>query len=132
MRHPKLQEFLDTLKKLLDEVDDHLEERYGGRYPLHPARPRRGETYNKAASGLFSVGANFSAGFGSSVGRGYVLEFDIATLHDVPDEVEEEIDEAAAEKVRELLPRYFPDRRLEVSRDGRLFKLHGDLRLGSA
>ncbi len=31
MRHPKLQEFLDTLKKLLDEVDDHLEERYGGR-----------------------------------------------------------------------------------------------------
>ncbi|MFP4644854.1 MAG: hypothetical protein ACLFM0_10905 [Spirochaetales bacterium] len=131
MKHPKLQDFLDTLKTLLDEVDDYLEERYRDRYTLHPARPPRGATANKASSGLFSIEASFSAGYGSEVGRGYVLEFRIVTLEDVPDEVEEEIDEAAAEKISELLPKYFPGRHLEISRDRQLFKLHGDLSLGS-
>ncbi len=131
MKHPKLQRFLDTLKRLLDEVDDYLEDQYGDRYRLHPARAPRGATANKATSGLFSVNANFSAGFGSDHGRGYVLEFRIVTLEEVPDEIEEEIDEAAAGKIAELLPKYFPDRQLTVSRDGHLFKLHGDLSLGT-
>ncbi len=131
MQHHKLQRFLDTLKKLLDEVDDYLEDQYGGDYRLHPARAPRGATANKAASGLFSVSANFSAGYGSDHGRGYVLEFRIVTLEEVPDDVEEEIDEVAAQRIQQLLPRYFPDRDLQVSRDGHLFKLHGDLSLGT-
>lgn len=131
MNHPKLQRFLDTLRELFAEVDYFLEERYGDRYPLHPARPTRGATHNVAHSGLFSVGASFSAGFGSTHGRGYVLEFRIVTLENVPDEIEEEIDEAAVCRIRELLPRYFPDRDLEVTRDGHTFKLHGDLSLGN-
>ena len=131
MKHPRLKQFDDRLKALFDEVDDHLEERYGGRYPLHPARARKGATANKEQSGLFSVGASFSAGYGSEYGRGYVVEVEIVTLTEVPDEIEEEIDEEAARKVRELLPRYFPDRRLELVRDRRLLKIHGDLSLGT-
>ena len=131
MKHPRLQQFDNRLKELFDEVDDYLEQQYGEDYPLHPARARAGKTANKEHSGLFTVGASFSAGYGSEHGRGYVVEVEIVTLADIPDEVEEEIDEAAARKVRELLPRYFPDRRLELVRDGRLFKISGDLSLGS-
>lgn len=130
MNHPKLQQFLDTLHEMFQEVDDFLEAQYGHMYTLHPARAEHGETRNKAHSGLFSVDASFSAGYGSEHGRGYVLDFRMVTLEDVPDDVEDEIDEAAVAKIRELLPKYFPDRELEVSRDRNLFKLHGDLSLG--
>ncbi len=132
MKTPAHKRFDDRLKRLFDEVDDYLEQRYGDRYPLHPARSEHGETANKEHSGLFSVGASFSAGYGSEYGRGYVVDVAIVTLRDVPDEVEDEIDEAAAERVRELLPRYFPDRDLELVRDGRLLKIHGDLSLGTS
>lgn len=130
MRHPKLQEFDNKMKELFDEVDEYLEQRFGGRYPLHPARAAHGATANPEHSGLFTVGADFTSGYGTEIGRGYLLGVDIKTLTEVPDEVEEEIDAAAVEKVQELLPVYFPDRQLEVSREGRHFKIHGDLGLG--
>ncbi len=131
MKHPSLKRFDDRLKALFDEVDNYLEQHYGDRYPLHPARAKQGATQNKEHSGLFSVGASFSAGYGSDHGRGYVVEVDMVTLAEVPDDIEEEIDEAAAQKVRDLLPLYFPDRQLELVRDGRVFKIHGDLSLGN-
>lgn len=131
MKHPRLQEFDDKMKQLFDEVDGYLEDRYGERYSLHPARAARGATANPEHSGLFTVGADFTAGYGSQLGRGYLLAVDIKTLENVPDDVEEEIDQVAVEKVRELLPLYFPERRLEVTRDGRHFKIHGELRLGT-
>ncbi len=130
MKHPKLADFESRLKKLFDEVDDYLEETYGGDYPLHPARPPRGETSNKESSGLFNVGAAFSAGFGSELGRGYVLDIDMVTLANVDEDKEERIIEDAVERIHDLLPKYFPERDLEVSRDGRVFKIHGDLSLG--
>ncbi len=130
MKHPLLQEFDNKMNQLFDEVDTYLEDRYGDRYPLHPARAAHGVTANPEHSGLFTVGADFTAGYGSELGRGYLLAVDIKTLTNVPDEVEEEIDQVAVEKVRELLPLYFPDRRLEATRDGRFFKIHGDLGLG--
>jgi hypothetical protein len=125
-----LEKFDKKLKNLFDEVDDHLEEKYGDRYPLHPRRARRGMTSNKAHDGLFNVGAAFSAGFGSEHGRGYVLDIDMVTLKDVPGTVEEEIENEAVDFIRRSLPRYFPDRDLRVERDGRTFKIIGDLRLG--
>jgi hypothetical protein len=38
--------------------------------------------------------------------------------------------EEAAVLVREKLPRFFPDRDLEVVRDGKRFKIIGDFSLG--
>ncbi len=79
---------------------------------------------------MFNVGASFSAGYGSEHGRGYVLDIDMVTLSDVPDEKEEEIEDDAVQFIRKKLPEYFPDRDLKVRRDGRTFKISGDLSLG--
>jgi len=129
MRH-HLDKFESRLKQLFDEVDDYLEEKYGDRYPLHPARARRGVTGNKESDGLFNVGAAFSAGYGSEHGRGYVIDVNMVTLANVPDRVDEQIEEDAAQYIRKRLPDYFPDRTLEVKRDKHSFKISGDLSLG--
>jgi len=130
VRHPRLQEFEARLKRLFDSIDDHLEARYGDRYELHPARPRRGRTSNKAQDGLFNVGATFTPGYGSRLGRGYVVQVDMVTLDRVPADVREAIEEEVADLVNEKLPYYFPHRRLSVDRDRNVYKIHGDLRLG--
>ncbi len=130
MQHYKSAEFDRKLKKLFDETDDYLEERYGNRYRLHPARPKRGETANKAADGLFNIGASFSAGYGTDLGRGYVIDVDMVTLSEVPDEVEEEIEEEAVRYLRRRLPHYFPEREMQVEKDGKTFKIVGNFALG--
>lgn len=130
MRHPRLIEFERRLKELFDEVDDVLEEWYGSRYDLHPARPVRGSTANKAHDGLFNVGASFTAGFGSRIGRGYVVQVDMATLGRVPPDVRETIEGEVVRLVTARLPEYFPDRSLRIDRDRHVYKIHGDLRLG--
>ncbi|MBN2510280.1 MAG: hypothetical protein JXB03_08385 [Spirochaetales bacterium] len=130
MKHPKLVEWEERLKKLFDEVDDYLEDTYGDLYPLHPNRARRGTTSHKGHDGLFNVGATFSAGFGSRHGRGYVIEVDLVTLSHIPREVEEQIQNDVLKLVRKKLTEYFPERDLEVSKDGRVYKIHGDLSLG--
>ena len=131
MWHPKTVEFDDRLKKLFDEVDDYIEDLYGGRYVLHPVRPLRGETSNPEADGLFNIGANFSPGFGSDLGRGYLIDVSMSTLEKVDEALRREIYEAAAEKVKELLPVHFPERELDVKRDGNHFKIQGDFSLGN-
>jgi len=131
MRHPKAESWERHLRHVFDRIDGELEAEYGGRYPLHPARPKHGTTANPAHSGLFHVGASFTAGFGSEHGPGYVVNVDMVTLTDVPDAVEEEILEFVVTRLREELPEAFPDRALHLSRDGHTFKIHGDLSLGS-
>ena len=131
MRHHKLVEWDHKMKQMFDEIDDALEDKYGDMYHLHPNRPRRGTTANKEHDGLFNVGASFSAGYGSEHGRGYVLDVDMVTLEHVPDDVEEKINQEVVQMVKNKLPNYFPDRNLDVSRDGRVFKIYGDLSLGS-
>ena len=74
MWHPKMVEFDSRMKELFDEVDHYIEDLYGDRYDLHPVRPARGETANPEADGLFNVGAIFSPGFRSKLGRGYIIE----------------------------------------------------------
>ena len=130
MWHPKMIEFDERLKKLFDEVDNYIEDLYGDRYPLHPVRPGRGETANPEADGLFNVGANFTPGFGSELGRGYIISVSMSTLEKVDRDVRREIYEAAAKKVSELLPLHFPERELAVRRDGNNFKIQGDFSLG--
>lgn len=131
MRHPKLVEFEGKLKGMFDSIDDYLEEEYGELFPLHPARAKRGRTSNKEQDGLFTVSANFTPGFASTYGRGYIIEVRMVTLANVPDYVREQIEQEVADLAAEKLPYYLPGRTLTVDRDGRLYKIHGDLRLGS-
>jgi len=132
MRHPKLVAWERQLNDLLNRLDVELEQKYGDRYPLHPARPRHGTTHNPSQSGLFNVVADFTGGFGSERGAGYLLDVDMVTLTEVPDELEEQILEEVIARLREELPAVFPGKELHISRDGHSFKLHGDLGLGDA
>ena len=130
MWHPKMTEFDDRMKDLFDEVDHHIEDLYGDLYDLPPARPARGETANPEADGLFNIGANFTPGYRSKLGRGYIIDVSMSTLEKVDGAVRREIYEATAEKVRELLPLYFPERELTVRCDGNHFYIQGDFSLG--
>jgi hypothetical protein len=130
--HPKLQAFTEALEALFREVDAELEDRYGGRFPLHPNRPRRGETSNPEMDGLFEVAPDFTLGFGSVKGRGYLVSLRVATLERVPPGDFDALMNHTAELVRERLPRFFPGRRLELVRDGPRFKITGDFSLGEA
>ena len=130
MWHPKMNEFDDRLKKLFDEVDHYIEDLYGDRYTLHPMRPARGETANPEADGLFNIGANFTPGFGSELGRGYLIYVTMSTLEKVDENIRSEIYGAAVEKITELLPLHFPERELTVRRDKNHFKIQGDFGLG--
>ena len=130
MPHPKTMEFDGRLKKLFDEVDHYLEDLYGHRYTLNPVRSARGETANPETDGLFYVGANFTPGYGSELGRGYIIQVLLSTLEKVDEDVRREIYETAADKVKELLPVHFPERELTVRRDKNHFKIQGDFSLG--
>jgi hypothetical protein len=129
MRHYKVEQWESRLKAVFDRVDEYLEEKYGRKYPLHPARPARGTTSSKAQDGLFNLGASFSAGYGSRHGPGYVMEVRMVTLTRVPQYVRDRIEEEAVSRLREELPKEFPDRELKVERDGPVYKIYGDLRL---
>lgn len=123
----EVESFESTLKRLFDQIDDELEDRWGGDFPLHPSRSPRGDSSNKEHDGLFNIGASFSAGYGSEHGKGYVIEVRLVTLTTVDDAVREEIREYSAQRVAALLPEFFPDRELDIVRDGDLFKIVGDL-----
>jgi hypothetical protein len=128
MRYHKAEEWESRLKRVFDRIDDYLEEKYGHEYPLHPARPARGVTSSKSHDGLFNIGASFSAGYGSERGPGYVVQVRMVTLTRVPQYIRDRIEEEAVHRLREELPKEFPDRKLEVERDGPVYKIHGDLR----
>ena len=124
-----LEDFEDRLHGVLSEIDGALEERFGSRWPLHPARPPRGAAANPQYDGLFRVTASFSAGYGSKFGPGYVFRVEASTLASVPESEREAIEEAAAGLLREGLARAFPGRDLRVDRDVAGYKIHGDLSL---
>ena len=129
MTDPRLEKWEKRLKAVFNGIDEYLEKKYGGRYPLHPSRAPNGTTGNAAYDGLFDVGAAFSAGLGSEHGAGYVVEVRMATLSSVPPELLREIGEEVAERLRAELPRAFPGRDLVVERDGNVYKICGDLGL---
>ncbi|MFW5801622.1 MAG: hypothetical protein ACOCVC_06290 [Spirochaeta sp.] len=131
MYHPEQRKIDEAMKRMFDDIDHELEERYKGRFLLHPSRPRRGTTANPAADGLFNIGASFSPGYGSELGRGYVLDVHLATLENISPEERRQIEDDAVRLIRQKLPHYFPDRDLRLERDGSLFKIIGDFTLGS-
>ncbi|VDB01015.1 hypothetical protein S1OALGB6SA_2109 [Olavius algarvensis spirochete endosymbiont] len=119
------------MKSMFDKIDDWLEDKYGGIFQLHPKRPRRGKTSNKEADGLFNIGADFSLGYGSELGRGYVVQIEMATLEHIPRETRRQIENDVERLVRERLPQVFPGQSLTLERDGNLLKIIGDFNLGS-
>ena len=131
LRHPKVTAWEARLKRVFDRIDDILEDKYHGAYRLNPIRPKRGTTSNKEADGLFNVGAAFSAGFGSEKGPGYVVDVRMATRDRVPFEDRRKIEDEVAALLGALLHTEFPHGDLEVSRDGHVWKIHGDLGLDS-
>lgn len=130
MRHPNLDKWEKKLKAIFDEIDDYLEEKYGNLYSLHPARAKKGTTSNKEHDGLFNVGASFSAGIGSEYGPGYVVEIHMATLSQVDEEVRKQIEEDVIRLLNMKLVKRYPDRPLDVAKDGNVFKIYGNLNLG--
>jgi len=130
MSHPSLEDWEKNLKRILDELDDLLENQYGTRYHLHPARASRGKTSNKAHDGLFDITALFTLGVGSEHGEGYVIDIHMVTLEQVPEKIRNEIETITLKRLRESLPNYFPGKNLKVNKDGNVIKLYGDLRLG--
>ena len=124
---------LDSFEESLDaaraSVDRALEAKWGGRWPLHPARPEAGRAANPRYDGLFRVTAAFTAGFGSEKGRGYLVRVEIATLEAVSDADRRAIEDDAADLLRAALAEAFPGRDLRVERDGPSLKILGDLSL---
>ncbi len=130
--HPKQIKLEQKLRDLADDLDHDLEERFEGLYPLHPNRPPRGQAASVAYDGLFSTGTQFTAGYGSEHGRGYVVSIEIRTLCPVKEEDRRVIEEASREYLKKIIPRYLPGRKVELRRDGSVYKLVGDFSLGSS
>jgi hypothetical protein len=130
MDHPKMAEFDDRMKAMFDRVDAILEDRYEGTWTLRRNRPRRGETANPEADGLFNIGVFFDPGFGNRLRRGYLVEIVLATGEEVPPEKRQEIQDLVGDLLGRFLPEHFPERRLRVDREGGMLKIHGDLSLG--
>ena len=132
----KLERWEARLKQIFDEIDAELEAevaagRYGRKPSLHPNRPPAGATSNREDDGLFDLGAAFTVGIGSTHGPGYVLQARIATLERIPSAVQMKFEAEVARRLKEKLPRAFPGVSLHVDRDGPVYKIHGDLSLGS-
>jgi hypothetical protein len=130
--HPKLVQFTNELEALFQEVDEVLENHWGDSFPLHPNRPKRGVTSNPEMDGLFEIAPDFTVGLNSQKGRGYIVSLRVATLEKVPLDVYENFMTESAALITQRLPIYFPGRKLEVVRDGKVFKIIGDFSLGNA
>ena len=128
----KLERWEHRLKKVFDEIDAELEAEGACRkFKRHPNRPPAGATSNREDDGLFDLGAAFTVGLGSPHGPGYVVQARIATLDPIPAAVQDKFKAEVARRLQEKLPKAFPGVNLHVDRDGPVYKIHGDLSLGS-
>ena len=128
----KLERWETRLKKIFDEIDTEFEaEGIYRDFRRHPNRPPAFATSNREDDGLFDLGAAFTVGIGSRHGPGYVVQARIATLDPIPAAVQEKFKAEVARRLQEKLPKAFPGVALHVDRDGPVYKIHGDLSLGS-
>ena len=129
MRHIKAKKWELLLKVIFDEIDNELEKEYGPRFSLHPSRAKKGTTTNPEMDGLFNVGASYSAGFGSKLGPGYVVDIRLSTLQRIPKELKMELRDRVQALLIEKLPATFPDKQLAVDKERSHLRIHGDLSL---
>ncbi|MDR0910434.1 MAG: hypothetical protein LBM77_11795 [Spirochaetaceae bacterium] len=129
--HPKTTEFNARLDALFHDLDHFLEDEWGTVFSLHPNRPARGETSNPEMDGLFRAVPDFTAGYGSKKGRGYIITLKTSTLANIPPAQKEYLMMISANYIAKKLPQYFPERHLEVVKDGAAYKIIGDFSLGT-
>ncbi len=129
MQNPLLQKWESKLQVIFDRIDTQLEEKYGDAYPLRYNRPPHGCGVTPDTDGLFEIGVSFYLGIASQLGPGYVFRVKIATSSHVSPEFMTKIEEEVVETLRLELPKAFPDKNLKVARDGKLYKIYGDLDL---
>ena len=129
MRHRKAKAWEKRLKFVFDEIDVELEHRYRDRFDLHPSRPEHGTTSSREMDGLFNVGASFSAGFGSHLGPGYVVDIRLSTLEQIPKTLKIELRDKVQAMLVEKLPAAFPGKTLRVDKERSHLRIHGDLSL---
>jgi len=129
MRHKKAREWEKRLKAVFDKIDVELEAAYGDRFDLHPARAEHGATSSREMDGLFNIGASYSAGFGSRLGPGYVVDIRLSTLQRIPKGLKLELRDRIQAMLIEKLPAAFPGKELHVDRENRHLRIHGDLGL---
>jgi len=128
--HPKQEELERRLDKLCMALDNYLEDQYSDIFTLHPNRPKRGAGANPSFDGVFATSVSFTLGYGSKYGRGYLIVIDVRTLQYVSSSQREEINNRAFLFIQKTLPVEFPERKLEIVRDGNLLKVIGDFSLG--
>lgn len=129
MRDIRAIEWEKRLKSVFDEIDAELEDVYSDRFSLHPSRSPEGTTSNPEMDGLFNVGATYSAGFGSKLGPGYVVDIQLSTLEHVPFKLKLELRDRVQEMLRQKLPEAFPGKQLFVEKELNHLRIHGDLSL---
>ncbi len=129
MKNPLLEKWEERLQDIFDKIDHILEEKYGHLYPLRPNRPAHKQGVTPDADGLFDLGVSFTVGLGSQLGPGYVFRVKLATLNRVPEELQEQIEDEVIQLLQKELPTYFPGKELKVGRDGKVYKIYGDLDL---
>lgn len=127
---PRRDAFEQQLGVLCTKTDNFLEDNFGSYYPLHPNRLSRGSAANPSFDGLFATTFSFTLGYGSTYGRGYVVRVEIRTLKSVNSNIRKEIDDAAFDFIKKNLGVVFPERKLEIVRDGNIMKITGDFSLG--
>ena len=128
----KLERWEHRLKQIFDEIDTEFEaEGIYRKFRRHPNRPPAFATSNREDDGLFDLGAAFTVGIGSAHGPGYVVQARIATLDSIPAEIQENFEVEVTRRLKQKLPAAFPGVKLFVDRDGPVYKIHGDLSLGS-
>ncbi|MEE9368553.1 MAG: hypothetical protein V3V05_06770 [Pontiella sp.] len=115
------------MKSVFDEIDEELERQYRDLFPLHPVRAQEGTTSNPEMDGLFNVGASYSPGFGSRYGPGYVVDIRLSTLNKIPRALKTELRHVVHEKLIEKLPKTFLGKQLQVDKERRHLRIHGDL-----
>ncbi len=129
MLHQRVEEWEAKLNALLRRVDETLEKSYGTLLARHPARLPHGSTPNPQQDGLFRVTASFTPGFGSKLGKGYVIHLDFVTLEDIPVQQREALQQLAIRLIEDGLHEFLPGRNLAVKRDVNVWKIVGDLSL---
>jgi len=128
MARTELEKWEQGIEDMLDQIDDLLEDKYGKKFLLHPARSRRDTTSSKSQDGLIEIKCNFSLGLGSELGEGYVVQPRFVTLEFIPKSERMKVRDFVQEEISKRLSIFFPENNLSVGVDGNSLKIYGDLK----
>lgn len=128
-RISQLEKWEERLLQMMDEVDAIMEQKYCCKFKLKPNRLPHKTGITRDSDGLFDLGISFSAGLTSKYGPGYVFQVRIATSDQISAELQNQIEEEILSLVKTKLPKYFPGLDINVAKEGKTFRIYGDLSL---